>query len=293
MQTLFDLTYQVARKLDAVVEGVATGGSVTTIVDTVERLEADDYWIRGSAWILRDAGGAGAAPQGEASVITDFVQSTKTVTLRSTLTAAVAAGDKYALGKRRYPLALLVQKINESLHAIGPMERTDITTLPVLDASQSEYTMPLRAGMDLRQVFYAQDQNALDHDYVEMFDYSIQRSVTGTGDLLILRPPFVSTGNPIKLVYMDFHDDLVAMTDRLHDQINPERVVLTAVTACLEWRRTKVGSGDPTIDAKAAANAQRLATIEEKAPIVAPPVATKLLIIKRTGRRYPGDRNPR
>lgn len=292
MQTLFDLTYQVARKLDAVIEGIATGGSTTTIVDNVERTEADDYWVRGTAWILRDAGGAGAAPEGEVSVITDSSLSANSVTLRNTLTQAVAAGDKYALGKRRYPLSLLTQKINEALHKIGPIELTDITTLPVLDSQTSEYVLPLRAGMDLRQVWYAQDPDADDHQWVEMFDYSIQRSATGTGDRLILVPPFVMTGNPIKLVYMDYHADLFASGDRLNDQVNPERVVLAAVEACLEYRRTKLGSGDPTLDAKGASNAQKLATIEEKAPIAAPPSATKLLIIKRTGRRYPGDQNP-
>jgi hypothetical protein len=292
MPTLFDLTYEVARKLDAIVEGVATGGGTTTIVDTVERLEADDYWVRGTAWVLRDAGGAHAAPEGEASVITDFVQSSATLTLRDTLTGSVAAGDKYALGKRRYPFSLLIQKVNEALHTIGPIEVTDKVTIPSLDSSQTEYSLPLRAGMDLRQVLYATDPDAADHQYVEFFDYTIERSTTGTGDLLVLTAPYAWSGNLLKIVYMDYHPALNDVTDRLNDQVNSERVVLAAVAACLEWRRSKVGSGDPTIDAKAASTAQRMATIREEAPIAAPPVATKLLIIKRAGRRYPGDQNP-
>ena len=111
--TLFDLTKDLARLLGTLYEGVATGGSTTTIADTVERLEDDDYWNGGTAWITYDAAGAGAAPQGEYSSISDFAQTGGIVTLRSTLTGAVASGDRYAVATSRYPLHILIQKINQ------------------------------------------------------------------------------------------------------------------------------------------------------------------------------------
>ena len=45
----------------------------------------------GTAWVIYDGGAAGAAPENEYSVVSDFANSTGTVTLRTTLTAAVAA----------------------------------------------------------------------------------------------------------------------------------------------------------------------------------------------------------
>ena len=63
---LFDLTLRVARGLNATVEGTATGGDATSIIDTTGLVRfADDYFNKnsgvGTAWITYDAGGAGAA----------------------------------------------------------------------------------------------------------------------------------------------------------------------------------------------------------------------------------------
>ena len=59
--TLANLTYRTARELDIVYEGTATGGSDTTLIDTNQLDQANDYWNDGTVWILEDAGGAGAA----------------------------------------------------------------------------------------------------------------------------------------------------------------------------------------------------------------------------------------
>ena len=48
--TLGELTYRAAREIEDVREGVATGGSTTTIVDSNNRTEHDDYWNGGTAW---------------------------------------------------------------------------------------------------------------------------------------------------------------------------------------------------------------------------------------------------
>jgi len=93
--TLFELIRDVASHVGALVEGVATGGSTTTIIDTVVRTEPDDYWNGGDALIIYDAGGAGAAPQGEIKRITDFVSSTSTITA-GTFTAAGETFEGYA-----------------------------------------------------------------------------------------------------------------------------------------------------------------------------------------------------
>src|SRR3990167_5677525 len=126
-KTLFDCTLELARVLGVLTEGVATGGSTSTLIDTVERTEADDYWNGGTAWILYDAGGLGAAPQGEYAVVSDFANTGGVITLRTAITQ-VAAGDRYAVAKKRYPLHLLVQKVNEAIAFIGPIEVADTTT---------------------------------------------------------------------------------------------------------------------------------------------------------------------
>lgn len=78
--------------------GTATGGSTTTVVDTAVPLPGstadhfDYYWVK----IVKDAGGAGAAPQGEIRAVSEGGwANTGTFTVSSAFTAAVAASDTY------------------------------------------------------------------------------------------------------------------------------------------------------------------------------------------------------
>jgi len=69
-------------KIDAFEEFVATGGSTTTVVngkvaDRQDRPE-DNYSTDFTAIIVRDAGGANAAPEGEMQRISSYVSSTST-----------------------------------------------------------------------------------------------------------------------------------------------------------------------------------------------------------------------
>ena len=126
--TLFDLTYQLAREITTVREGTASNGSTTTIVDAV-RTEPDDYWNKGVAWIIYDGGGSAAAPEGEFSIVSDFDNATYTITLNTTLTAAVANTDRYAISNRMFPLDILRQSVNRALFDMGKVPTTDITTI--------------------------------------------------------------------------------------------------------------------------------------------------------------------
>lgn len=242
-KTLFDLTYELARLLGTTVEGVATGGGTTSIADTVERTESDDFWNGGSAWILYDAGGAGAAPQGEYSFVSDFAQTGGIVTLRSTLTAAVAAGDKYALGGLRYPLQLLAAKINEQL---GVIEKTDITTV-VIAAEQTEYSLPTDC-LELKQVWISSgedDTNA--NNWQQLYDWYVQKSATGSANKLIFARQF-GTGDLIKLVYIGYHTRLQSATDKLDDSINADKILKEAAVGCLLWYKAKVGDSDMSVN---------------------------------------------
>lgn len=79
--------------------GTATGGSTTTIIDTT-KLQSTQFntreWVGGWGRISKDAGGAGAAPEGSISPITTYAPSTGTITLNPAITA-VAASDEYEL----------------------------------------------------------------------------------------------------------------------------------------------------------------------------------------------------
>jgi hypothetical protein len=243
-KTLFDLTYELARALGVVNEGTATGGSTSTLVDTVELSQDDDFWNGGTVWVTYDAGGAGAAPQGEYSVVSDFTASSDTASLRSTLTAAIAANDRYAIARKRYPLNLLISKINETLITI-PIEKTDTATVTIAE-SQTEYSLPADVW-DLKQVWMAANEDADDNAWQQLNDWRVQKSATGTANKLVLGRQF-ATDVVLKLVYLTYHQTLRAATDKLDDTIHADRVIYNAAVSCLLWRKAKVGESDSSLN---------------------------------------------
>src|SRR4030067_693345 len=67
-------------------------------------------------------------------------------------TAATGLGDKYAIASKRIPHHVLVQGINNALFDLGTVQYTDTTSLTSA-SNQTEYTLPLAAKADLREVW--------------------------------------------------------------------------------------------------------------------------------------------
>ena len=242
-KTLLDITYQLARCLGVVSEGVATGGSATTIADTVERTETDDYWNGGVAWILYDAAGAGASPQGKYSFVSDFANTGGVITLRDTVTDSVASGDRYAVAGLRYPLQLLIQKINETF---GVIEKVDKTTVVIAD-SQTEYSLPSDV-LELKEVWIQTNtDDSDDNRWEKLYDWTVEKSATGTANKLILSRQFTA-GDDVKLHYLTYHAKLQVATDKLDDSIHIDKVVYNAAVGCLLWRKAKVGESDTSVN---------------------------------------------
>lgn len=237
--TLFDLTYRVARELGLTQEGVATGGSATTLIDTVMREEADDYWNKGTVWVLRDAGGAGAAPEKEYATVSDFVQATSTLTI-SAVTAAIAGGDRYALAMKQVPLHIIIQKINQAIQDLGPVPYADITSITTAD-DQTEYSLPVAAKRDLLQVrIQTVDDDANDNRWIEVpGGWEVQQADPGAQPRLIIQQ--FTSGYDLKLVYLANHPALEVATATLSEYIPVERIVIPAVLACLEYRKMRTG----------------------------------------------------
>jgi hypothetical protein len=232
--TLFDLTYAVARRLGIITEGVATGGSTTTIVDNPYRAEADNYWQYGSAWIVKDAGGAGAAPEAEFTRISASVASTFTITT-GTWTAAVAAGDRYALSRKfagTTPwLDEIIQAVNNAISGMGDVPVSDITTITTA-ADQTEYSVNVAANQDIRQVFIQTDNaDANDNQWIKLSNWDILYKGTGTADLLILglQP---SSGYIVRVDYMAGHSRLAVASDQLNEHVPRNLVIYPAVRDC-------------------------------------------------------------
>lgn len=274
-ETLATLTYKVARELGVVKEGTATGGSTSTLLDSSGRTEADDYWNNGTAWLLYDAGGAGAAPQGEFATITDFANTGGVIS--SVWTVAPAAGDRYAVAKKRYKRADLIQAVNRALLDLGEIPVVDTTTITTAD-NQTEYTMPAAANNDLRQVWIqTNDDDANDNRWKLVHGWKIQHAVGGTGHTLIL--PFqYSSGYDIKLVYMAPHPELNIYTDKLYETVHENMIIYSAASKALEVQLAR-GIVSDEISRTLVYMQEKAMEAKRQHPIMVPRRTTKLLVV--------------
>lgn len=242
--TLFDLVYHVAGELGALVESIATGGSTTTTIDTL-RLQSvyeDDWFNLGTVFIVRDSAGAGAAPEKEYARVSDFASSSGTLT-HATVTAAVGAGDRYAVTTRRFDLDAVIRAINTALREI--LIETIDTSLSTA-SSQLEYTLPTTILNASEIKVYVQrvttDTDA--NEWQQVYDWYIEQAAAGTGKKLVFNnaPNYVRA---LRVHYWLPHTPLYASTDKLHESVDINRVVLDAALQLVKARENDTAHADP------------------------------------------------
>ena len=242
--TLFNATLDLANHLGILRHGTATGGSTTTVEDTVERDEVDDTFNKGAVWIITDAGDASAAPEGEFSRVTDFDNATSIITVR-TMTA-VGAGDYYAVSNGRYPLDTLISSINRELVKHKSL-RYDSDSLDVIQ-SQSEYELP--AGItkaDLINVYIETiKDDANDHQWTPI-KFDVHEAATGSVHTLILESTGLGVGYDLLLEYYIWHPNLW-LADDLIDENIPMAKILDGAAAHAELLRMRTAQSGNELD---------------------------------------------
>ena len=239
MTTLFNAVLDLANELAILRRSTATGGSTTTIIDT-KRTESDDAFNGGSAFIITDAGGASAAPEGEWARVSDWVNSTTTATI-GTLTAAVASGDTYALATGDFPLDVLISAINKEVGKIKVV-RYDRTSLDII-SGQSEYTLPAGIRQDnLLNVYEETDSDTSDSKPTPL-NFEVQTAAAGSQHKLVIKSRGVTAGNDIMLEYTTFLDNLYLATDVIDDSIPMARILPAAAAHCRAIKMSTYSSG--------------------------------------------------
>jgi len=219
----------------------ATGGDTTSCLDT-KRLEADDTWNGGSLWLITDAGGASAAPEGEWARVSDFAETGGDITI-SAVTAAIAAGDTYGVSAGRYPLDVLISAINNEIikHKIP---RYDTTSLDIV-AAQWEYDLPTGiTGDNLIGVYESTSTDSDDNQWTPL-SWSVQEAATGSVHLLVIESRNVTSGNDIMLEYLSRLSPLYLATDEIDDIVPMARILPAAAAQCELIRMRTYDSGDP------------------------------------------------
>jgi hypothetical protein len=269
--TLFDIAYRVARELGYLYEGTATAGAVNNVTDTVYLLDTfeDNYFNAGPIFIIYDAGGLGDAPQGEWGRVSDFVKATGVATIAANLTAAVAAGDRYAIGNREFTLDTLIQNINAVL---SEMQIPYVNTATVeTEANITEYILPADILDQNIKVWIQRSTDTDNNLWMEYFDWYIGETSTGLSKLLIFRtlPP---EPYEVKIEYYLPHPPLYTSSSKLAENLNINRVVAEAALKCLSWKKAQKSKVDPVLDQRIIELSNRVNMLRSRFPNKRPEV---------------------
>lgn len=222
--TLFDLALMLTRRIAEPVEGTATGGSTTTLLDTA-RTEPDDYF-NGGIILFRSGNNANKYAK-----ITDFALSTGTFTF-ATQSLACAATNAYTAGGPRFPQDTIIMAINMALNEIKYME-VDETVVVVAD--QEEYTLPAGVG-DVRVVQYG-----------EAGSWKLSTSWTEeNGQLFFLNPP---TDGTMRIHYVKRHAELTSATSTIVAAAERmiDRIIAKAAMYSYQWAIRRAKGVDPEL----------------------------------------------
>jgi hypothetical protein len=242
---LTHLLQKVYRRLKVAKTSTATGGTTTTIVDTklVDYLgdsNEDDVLNGGSAIIVRDAAGAGAAPEGEFSRIADYDDG-GTITV-STLGAAPASGDTYMYISPDFPLFDMIEVVNDALVSLGriPKVYSSLTTAN----NQTEYTLPVSLkGIKLTDIEIQGTLTDSDNNqYTSITGWKITPALPGTAGLLTL-PQFAS-GYTLRISHPGLHPRVSTYADYISEYIHPELATAVVAAHALQWYNSQRSGAD-------------------------------------------------
>lgn len=230
--TCFDIMLALSRLLQPMVESVATGGSLTTLVDS-KRFELDDHFNEGTIFFIT------GNEANKSAIITDYTLSTKTFQFAAPGGAGILATDQYAAAIKDFPRYVLMQKVNDALREMRiPEQDATLTTV----AGQYAYTLP--AGVyNVKIVETSEETTAPDAETQWIPNLSWDEF---EGKLIFKgRYVPVTTGYYIRLTYMARPDLLDADADTISEHVNFDRLLWSSAVNCLRWRLVVMAGDEP------------------------------------------------
>lgn len=210
----------------------ATGGGATTFINTafgdLESPPEQDAFKGYLCIVVRDAGGAGASPEGRWAVCSAYNDATYTGTI-ATVTDAIASGDTILLAKQdKFPLQQVIFAVNRGLEALGDVPANANETLTTI-ADQEEYSVPVAVKRGLKQV-WVEDA---DGDQTQIFDVRNELTSANTASKIYI--PRYDADLTIRLIYDGVHAVVSAYNDVINEYIHPRVAVAASILKLLEW----------------------------------------------------------
>jgi hypothetical protein len=229
---------------------LATSGNQTTAVNsvlqTVDAPPDDNYCKEGTLFVLRDAAGLSAAPEGEFGRVQGYDSSNFTYTVDTTFTAGMDVGDTIMIASNQFPLREMIRCCNRALQVLGRVDLVDTSITTV--ATHTEYDLPviMKLGKFIKIEYQANTADADDNQWLMLpqDSYYISPAVPGSVGRLVFRDSFPA-GHILRIWYSAVHPTLSAFNSIISETIPEQLLISYAVVEALKWYITK-GSGDST-----------------------------------------------
>lgn len=236
--TLSNLIRDSLDEMGQVVTVLATGGSTTTAADSnANGAYGDDAEAlqNGTLFVVRDAAGAGAAPEGEMRRISDYDGAT--ITVDTAFSAAIAAGDTVAIGSSDFPLQTCIQAANRAVQSFGRMALVDKTSV-VPATGQTEYTWAVNWKYAPPFRIDAQTMDASGNNlWRELMkgDYETEPAVPGSTGLILFKEGVLTAGYDVRVWYWGIHPTMNAYNDPVSEAIHPNLAQAALIEKLTGW----------------------------------------------------------
>jgi len=226
--TLDSMILEVARAMGIAYDGTATGGTTTTLIDTVNLLERDDFYNKGFIMFLSGAN------KGVVKTISDFVNSTATISWSGAI-AAVASGVEYVATSPEFPYTKIKAALNEVLKRSPFLQSNETLTTT---ADTVAYDLPANV-YNIKRVEVAQDTSS-PYYYVTYFNWKERN-----GQIIFDNIYFPVSGYKIRLWYECPHGELPS-AGVLRPTIDPDWLKWAAIAWLYRDLITRIKKDDPT-----------------------------------------------
>lgn len=240
-KTLSNLLLDVAVQMGLAEEPfLATSGSTTTLIENtlygdLEEQPPEDFALGYTAFVEYDAGGAGAAPQGQYQRVTNYNETAFQFTTDA-FTAAVATGDRIVVVNNQVPLQQMILLANEVLSDYGRQDLTD-TSLTTA-ANQTEYTLP--AGITKENLYDVRIQSVLTDSNDNRWNpiaFDVIPGAAGTQRTLVINQ--YPEGYDLMLYYRDYHARLTVYNSTISENLPYPQIKAALRFKITDWFNNK------------------------------------------------------
>jgi hypothetical protein len=228
MTTYFEAQLALSRILQDTWESVATGGSTTTVTDTLLNYPSGYF-----------------SDQPRGTLFLDLtVKATKIITVHATTTltfspaqgAVIAAGNVYAAAPGIFPKHILEQSIKVALQRIGKVPKTKDVTM-VVNQQEWDNTDDVIFDEEVIGVEFAGNA-ASPYGWTPNYNwYQVQKTIR---TLIFEDHALPPTTNLMRVFYLGDHAAMATLATGVSSYINLDRLVWTAAVHALRWRIQKI-----------------------------------------------------